>query len=149
MVPQSGDRSESLLAESILGVTDSLITYRRRYQTGTRVGALLDLVFQDERNPRSLAFNLSKLQGLVKSLPKESSINVGLSNIEKMVLEATNLVRLADIDALASIPKHDSKRSILEKALVRIGEIMPNLSDELTAFYFRHEDRPHTLLMRR
>ncbi len=149
LVPQSGDRSESLLAESILGVTDSLITYRRRYQTGTRVGALLDLVFQDERNPRSLAFNLSKLQGLVKSLPKESSINVGLSNIEKMVLEATNLVRLADIDALASIPKHDSKRSILEKALVRIGEIMPNLSDELTAFYFRHEDRPHTLLMRR
>jgi uncharacterized circularly permuted ATP-grasp superfamily protein/uncharacterized alpha-E superfamily protein len=148
LVPYSGELAEGMLAESVLGVTDSLITYRRRYQSGTRVGALLDLVFQDELNPRSLAFQIAQLEELVTSLPKEQ-IAAGRTQAEKLALEAMTLVRLADLDALASVGEGEDERATLEEVLARIDELLPQLSDDITALYFRHEDRPHSLLARR
>jgi uncharacterized circularly permuted ATP-grasp superfamily protein/uncharacterized alpha-E superfamily protein len=147
LIEDSGEDIEALLAEAVLGVTDSLITYRRRYQSGTRVGALLDLVLQDEANPRSLAFQLVALERLVAELPRPEGSGGGRTRAEKLLLDALTRVRLADIDQLAnSATGEDWTRSVLAELLQRIGELMPLLSDELTALYFRHEDRPHSLL---
>jgi uncharacterized circularly permuted ATP-grasp superfamily protein/uncharacterized alpha-E superfamily protein len=148
LVTDSNERSESLLAESVLSVTDSLITYRRRYQSGTRVGALLDLVFQDETNPRSLAFSLVSIGELLATLPRGNLAGLGRNSAEKLALEATSLVRLADIDKLANVPLGNTKRLVLEQTLLRLTELLPALSDEITAVYFRHEDRPHSLLVK-
>lgn len=147
LVPESGERSESLLAESVLGVTDSLITYRRRYQSGTRVGALLDLVLQDETNPRSLAFSLVAIGDLLATLPRGDLSSLGRNSAEKLALETTSLVRLVDIDVCASVPTGEKKRVKLEQTLNRLNELLPTLSDEITALYFRHEDRPHSLVV--
>jgi hypothetical protein len=38
---------------------------------------------------------------------------------------------------------------VLEQLLLCLGELLPAFSDELTALYFRHEDRPHSLLVRK
>ena len=62
LTPLTPDLDEATLIEAVLGVTDSTITYRRRYRAGTRVGALLDLVLQDEGNPRALAYQLLALE---------------------------------------------------------------------------------------
>ena len=70
LVPVGPAAEEILLVEAVLGVTDSTITYRRRYQAGTRIGALLDLVLQDEGNPRALAYQLVQLERLVDNMPK-------------------------------------------------------------------------------
>jgi uncharacterized alpha-E superfamily protein len=147
LVPDSGEVAEGMLAEAVLGVTDGLITYRRRYQTGTRVGALLDLVFQDESNPRSLAFQLERLAELVEALPREDA-RVGRTRAQKLVLEVVTAVRLADIDELANVREGEGRRVALEELLDNIGAILPQLSDEITALYFRHEDRPYSLLAR-
>ena len=48
--------------ESVLEVADSAITYRRRYMTSLQVSAVADLLLADETNPRSLAFQLVRLQ---------------------------------------------------------------------------------------
>lgn len=149
LVPNNSGRSESLLAESVLSITDSLITYRRRYQSGTRVGALLDLVFQDETNPRSLAFNLVAIGELLAALPRGNLAGLGRNSAEKLALEATSLIRLADIDKLASIKEGETNRVVLEQTLARLTKMLPTLSDEITAVYFSHEDRPHSLLSRR
>jgi uncharacterized alpha-E superfamily protein len=150
LVPDSGEAGESLLAESVLGITDSLITYRRRYQSGTRIGALLDLVLQDESNPRSLAFNLANLSDLVETLPREPGrARLGRGPVEKLTLEAISAVRLVDIDSIAGVPEDSPRRTLLDALLVRLSTLLPKLSDELTALYFRHEDRPHNLLTRR
>ena len=69
LVPVREAAEENLVAETLLAVTDSLITYRKRYQQGAAVGGLLDLVLQDENNPRPLAYRLAETDKLAKGLP--------------------------------------------------------------------------------
>jgi uncharacterized alpha-E superfamily protein len=82
----------------VLGVTDSLITYRRRYRSGTRVGALLDLVFQDE-TPRALAYQLSSLDRLVADMPRADFVG-SRTQAQRLALKLLTGVRLTEIDQL-------------------------------------------------
>jgi uncharacterized alpha-E superfamily protein len=148
LVPHSGEVAEAMVAESVLEVTDSLNTYRRRYQSGTQVGALLDLIFQDEDNPRSVAFQLVKLNDLALRLPRKH-VGRNLSSAQKLLLEAMTAIRLADIDQLAGVPPKEKTRVVLAELLERLANILPALSNDITALYFRHEDRPYSLLSRR
>jgi uncharacterized circularly permuted ATP-grasp superfamily protein/uncharacterized alpha-E superfamily protein len=149
LVPVGGSDEENLLVEAVLGVTDSLITYRRRYQGGTRVGALLDLVFQDENNPRSLAYQLVQLHRLVNHMPRGELV-AGRTTAEKLVLKLLTGVRLAELDGLvrAGVPAsgEGSRRSGLDAALSEIQDGLAALSDALTAQYFHHEEQPHSLV---
>ena len=47
--------------EMLLEVADSSITYRSRYFTALQAAPVLDLLMNDEANPRSLAFQLKDL----------------------------------------------------------------------------------------
>jgi uncharacterized alpha-E superfamily protein len=131
--------------EAILVVTDSLITYRRRYQAGTRVGALLDLVFQDEENPRSLAYQLVTIEPVVQSMP-HTELSTGRTPAEKLVLKCLTDVRLAEINALLVLDDEGNRREALQQMLERVGKGFAAISDALTAQYFAHEERPHSLL---
>jgi uncharacterized alpha-E superfamily protein len=139
---------ETLVVEGVLGVTDSLITYRRRYQAGTRIGALLDLVFQDEANPRALAYQLAGLQQLVADMPR-AELASGRTRAEKLVLKALTGVRLAEIDELIRPGPAGERRESLDTHLATLGDDLAAVSDALTGLYFRHEEQPHSLLSRR
>jgi uncharacterized circularly permuted ATP-grasp superfamily protein/uncharacterized alpha-E superfamily protein len=149
LVPVGTPGEENLLVEAVLGVTDSLITYRRRYQAGTRVGALLDLVFQDEGNPRSLAYQLVRLEELVENMPRGELI-AGRTAAEKLVLRVLTGVRLAELDRLvrAEVPAdgRGPRRPGLDVALAEIQDWLAALSDALSAQYFHHEEQPHSLV---
>src|SRR5208282_5747719 len=54
-------RSNALL-EPLLEISDSVMTYRRRYFAGVQVSSVLELLILDEGNPRSLAFQLAALR---------------------------------------------------------------------------------------
>ncbi len=147
LTPVAPEPDETTLIEAVLGVTDSTITYRRRYRAGTRVGALLDLVFQDEGNPRALAYQLVKLEGLVCEMPK-SDLSPGRTPAEKLVLKSLTAVRLAEIDALAQPDPKTHRRRALERMLNALELELAAISDALTGQYFRHEEQPHSLLRR-
>ena len=147
LVPVTDEPEESLIIEAVLGITDSLITYRRRYQAGTRVGALLDLVFQNESNPRSLAFQLVQLERLMRELPR-TQFQMGRTHPEKLALAALTDVRLAELDILTTPLPEARMRQPLQQILQRVADGLANLSNALTALYFRHEEQPHTLLSR-
>jgi uncharacterized circularly permuted ATP-grasp superfamily protein/uncharacterized alpha-E superfamily protein len=142
----ASETEETLVVEAVLGVTDSLITYRRRYQAGTRIGALLDLVFQDETNPRSLAYQLLKLERLVTQMPRTEHLG-GRTPAQKLVLRSLTGVRLVEIDQLVQ-PDAGGKRTALEGVLGTVSKELAAISDALTAQYFRHEEQPHSLLNR-
>jgi len=131
----------------VLGVTDSLITYRRRYRAGTRIGALLDLVFQDEGNPRALAYQLVMLEHLVSELPR-GELTVGRAPVEKLVLKGLTGIRLAEIDTLVQSDKAGTRRTTLATVLGELDQQLAAISDAITAQYFRHEEQPHSLLRR-
>jgi uncharacterized circularly permuted ATP-grasp superfamily protein/uncharacterized alpha-E superfamily protein len=58
-----------LLLEPLLEITDSVITYRRRYFAEPRLAGVLDLLLLDPTNPRALAFQLAVLERHGASLP--------------------------------------------------------------------------------
>ncbi|MCK7576218.1 MAG: circularly permuted type 2 ATP-grasp protein [Chromatiales bacterium] len=147
LVPVAGETDENMLIEAVLGVTDSTITYRRRYRGGTRVGALLDLVLQDEGNPRALAYQLVRLNRLVTELPR-GDLAVGRTPAEKLALKSLTDIRLAEINQLIQIDASGQRRAYLAERLADLNLQLAALSDAITAQYFRHEEQPHSLLSR-
>jgi len=148
LVPVVPEAGEQMIVEAVLGVTDSLITYRRRYQAGTRVGALLDLVFQDETNPRSLGYQIARIGELVDEMPRDA-LAPPRTPAQKQVLRLITELRLAELDQLAQIGADGQHREGLADVLTRIEAGLAALSDALTAQYFRHEEQPHNLIEHR
>ncbi len=147
LVPVTAEMEETLVVEAALGVTDSLFTYRRRYRAGTRVGALLDLVYSDEANPRALAYQLVTLERLVSEMPR-SELQSGRTAAQKLVLKALTDIRLAEIDRLVYAEEKRKRRRGLEAMLQAATHDLAAISDALTALYFQHEEQPHNLLSR-
>ena len=147
LVPVTAEMEETLVVEAALGVTDSLFTYRRRYRAGTRVGALLDLVYSDEANPRALAYQLVTLERLVSEMP-HSELQSGRTPAQKLVLKALTDIRLAEIDRLVYADDKRKRRRGLEAMLQAAANDLAAISAALTALYFRHEEQPHNLLSR-
>jgi uncharacterized circularly permuted ATP-grasp superfamily protein/uncharacterized alpha-E superfamily protein len=148
LVPVSEQVQETVLLESLLAVVDSLMSYRRRYRQGLQVDSLLELIVYDERNPRSLAYQLSRMEEHVGDLPREQGKGIR-SELNRLTLEAATLVRLADVERLAEVATDSRRRDLLEQFLAVLGARLPALSDALTDAYFRTAETPHQLLRQR
>ena len=136
---------ETLLLDSVLTVVDSLMTYRRRYREGARIPLLLDLVICDENNPRSLAYQLTRLEEHVAGLPDKRDAG-SRSELERLALETATLVRLADVNRLSTLVKESSSRELLREFLGVLATRLPRLSNALTFAYFQAAEQPHQLV---
>jgi uncharacterized alpha-E superfamily protein len=114
--------TDSLLLESVLIAAESIITYRRRYRSQAQLETLLDLLLTDPDNPRSLACQLDQLAVDVRLLPRLDN-GPRLSEPERLVLEASTALHLADTAALAR-PQSNGAHPELEGALGRIQELL-------------------------
>jgi uncharacterized circularly permuted ATP-grasp superfamily protein/uncharacterized alpha-E superfamily protein len=56
------DHSDSSLLDPVLETCDSVMTYRRRHFSRPRLDAVVDLIFFDVTNPRSVAFQISVIE---------------------------------------------------------------------------------------
>ena len=142
---QTGEDEQALLCDSLLSIVDSLMTYRRRYRYGIKIPELLDLVVYDENNPRSLAFQLSKLEKHIAALPQQNESG-SRSELERLTLETATLIRLIDVSRLAMLDEESGRREALENFLNVLNTRLPALSDALTATYFRTAETPHQLI---
>ena len=142
---ESSEEDQVLLSDSMLTIVDSLMSYRRRYRYGIKIPALLDLVIYDENNPRSLAFQLSKLERHIASLPQDNETG-SRTELERLTLETATLVRLADVNRLAQVNEDTGRRETLENFLNVLNTRLPALSDALTRTYFRTAETPHQLV---
>lgn len=145
LLQTSSEDEQNLLSDSMLTIVDSLMSYRRRYRYGIKIPQLLDIVIYDENNPRSLAFQLSKLERHIAGLPQQNESG-SRTEIERLTLETATLVRLADVNRLAMADKESNRRETLETFLTVLSTRLPALSDALTATYFRTTETPHQLL---
>ena len=62
VVQERAAEVDALVVETVLGATESIVTFRRRNPARAGVGSLLDLVLTDRENPRSVAYQLDRLQ---------------------------------------------------------------------------------------
>jgi uncharacterized circularly permuted ATP-grasp superfamily protein/uncharacterized alpha-E superfamily protein len=92
--------TDSLILESLLIATESIITYRRRYRSRAQLQTLLDLMLLDPDNPRSLGYQLDRLLEDLGALPGHPG-GGRVSESERLVLEAWTALRSVDTSALA------------------------------------------------
>lgn len=145
LVPVSDQNDEIMFSESILTIVDSMMSYRRTYRRGIQIPDLLDLVLYSERNPRSVAYQLSRIEEHIADLPHKESLE-SRSELERLSLETATMVRLADVNRLAKAGKESMRREVLDPFLAALTQRLPALSDALTATYFRAKETPHQLV---
>jgi uncharacterized alpha-E superfamily protein len=127
---------ESALLESILDISDSSMTYRRRYMANLQFAPVLDLLLADETNPRSVAYQFCALEDHVDNLPRDKSM-AHLSPEQRIVVSALSAVRLTEIESLCNVGT-DGRRGNLEKILLRVDEEMKAFSDVVTRGFLSH-----------
>jgi uncharacterized alpha-E superfamily protein len=130
--PQAEDPS---LLEAVLEVADSSITFRSRYNLLPHLPAVFDLVLLDDKNPRSVLFQINQLNQHFEYLPRDREAATGSG---KQIL-ADCLVRLKQMDA-RELAGHRASwvESELGRAIVEMLEELPRLSDAIAADYFAH-----------
>ncbi len=144
LVAVKDDWIEDMLLESLLAATESLITYRSRYRSALHFPTVLELLLLDAENPRSLLYQLKRLEEQIRALPREK-LGYRLSEEEQLILEALTQLQLSNTMDLAEHSEHTTQRRGLEKLLVRLAQILVDISDVLTQTYFSHVQRPQQL----
>ena len=64
-----GDDVAQPVYDLVLGASESLVAYRRRYRSDVRIDAIEDLLVHDDSNPRSLVFQLDRINEHLAALP--------------------------------------------------------------------------------
>ena len=132
--------TDSLLIESVLTTAESIITYRRRYRSQAQVQTALDLLLLDRGNPRSLVFQLERLQVSIANLPRKSdgTATDRLSAEERLVLEAATSLQLADTAAMAATGA-TGDRPELDAFLDRLHILLRRAADAIDAEHFARQ----------
>ena len=130
--PFEGER----VLEALLQILDSSITYHTRYFTALRTEYVLELLFADEGNPRSLAFQLALLATHTRHLPgydpdPERFAPARLANQALQTVRGTNLRDLAETDEEGNLAAFEALARGLSGTLFE-------LSDALATRYFHH-----------
>lgn len=137
---------EAVLLESLLTITDNLLSYRRRYRTQVQTNATLELILQNENNPRSIGYQLACIEKHIHHLPHKDDMPYR-SQEERLILTAVTKIRLADVNQLAGTEKENpTERQTLIELLEQLNHLLPTLSDALTNSYFSHAEKAQQLV---
>lgn len=137
---------EQLLLAQVLEINECLMTYRSRYRSQLHIATVIDLLLIDRTNPRSLVYQVERLQQRVEDLPHKRHSH-GLSRLsqqERLVLEALTSLRLADAQRLAET-LDESLRTELESLLSGITALVSEVSVVITQEFFNHAEIQHHL----
>ena len=124
---------------TVLEIADSTLTYRSRYLNSMQLDLVLDLLLLDEGNPRSAAFQISKLRKHVDRLP-ESHPASGHPKEARLSLSMLTSIQLAEAAELAH-PDEDGSLPELDRFTAQLVADLMALSDTLARVYFTHAVR--------
>ena len=133
------------LWEVVLAATDNLTVYRRRFRSQLHPLAILDLLLFDETNPRSVGYMLKRLQRQVSLLPSEGSSSY--RNLEnRLIIQASSALHLADINILANIEQSAEARAALTELFDAVLTPTLALSDAISHSHFSHVEPVRQLI---
>jgi uncharacterized circularly permuted ATP-grasp superfamily protein/uncharacterized alpha-E superfamily protein len=120
-----GDGESSLL-DPLLETCDSVMTYRRRHFSRPRLDAVIDLIFFDRTNPRSVAYQLSIIGQELPRFTGDPEFGL-LPRIREHLLELEN--------------RFENPSAPDEVVLEALSDSLEIFSDMLTQHYFSHSVR--------
>ncbi len=120
--------------EAVLEVADSSITYRSRYSLLTHLPAVCDLILLDDKNPRSVLFQINQLAKHFRHLPQGGD---GAESGKALLNESAARLNRVDARELAASPEQwpDSDVNLAIRETLRD---LPRLSNAIAASYFAH-----------
>lgn len=131
---RAADAKNPSLLEAVLEVVDSSITFRSRYNLVATLPAVFDLVLLDDKNPRSVLFQVNQLAKHFEKLPKEREDAPGSGkNILAKCLKRLNQLDARELAGAANRIDTDVGIAIRETL-----QTLPKLSDAIAASYFAH-----------
>jgi len=127
------------LLDYVLEVADSSMTYRSRYFTTLQPIPVLDVLMADEKNPRSLNFQMAHLADLHSKLPRHSPAD------QEAVQQAVALLRALDLEKLefplpgCERPEEDCDGQLqIDHALSSVQNLLPSWAANISLTYFDH-----------
>ncbi len=128
---------EPACIEALLEICDSAMTFRSRYYTGFTTDGVLDLIFADETNPRSVAFQLGAINEHVRHLPRDRTGGSVTTIEHRMAAACLAELRRTDMNHLADIAENGA-RPELSRFAAAMSKDLTALSDALSETYFKH-----------
>jgi uncharacterized circularly permuted ATP-grasp superfamily protein/uncharacterized alpha-E superfamily protein len=112
----------------LLEFADSQITYRQRYVMIAALSPVIDLVMLDPNNPRSVDFQLDRIETHLAALPRRQ-VAGRLSSVQQIAASIATRLRTADATKI-------------DKALIfDVESTLMKLSEAVTAYYLTHNER--------
>jgi uncharacterized alpha-E superfamily protein len=124
--------------EDLLAIADVSADYRRRNRGAAPLVLLVDLFVGDETNPRSIVYQLRRLEQLLNGLSPQ--IVPPQRSAEEELLQAT----LEDIGP--SVTPGATLDADLDATLAKVQKNLTAISDQLTRSYFGRPDRLQQLV---
>ncbi|MFN7835123.1 MAG: circularly permuted type 2 ATP-grasp protein [Burkholderiaceae bacterium] len=131
-------RATEVGLELLMGLADSVITYRARYQHRFEWLPALELVIFDEANPRSIKRILYKINQSMEKLPGQSGL------LRQILRERSGLPAGLDLAGLQQPCPPDNLR-LLQNWLTEVLALATGLSERISTRYFRLADHQDLL----
>lgn len=146
LIEQLNEGDEAVVLESLLMTSEVLLSYRRRYRASLNVRDVLELILLDASNPRSILYQLEKLESHVAALPAPISDSRELEGEERCVLEALSKVRLSELAVLTRTDAATGKRPELDQLFARAQYLLAETSNHIARKFFDHSQGPQQLV---
>ncbi|MEX2643989.1 MAG: circularly permuted type 2 ATP-grasp protein [Acetobacterales bacterium] len=134
LLTRQGERRGTL--ELLLELADCAITYRTRYISTPQLAPVVDLLLVDDSNPRSVLFQLRRLEDRLRALPRGEEA-FGLAPEQRILRDLLTRLELADVHDLCAERKGGGARP-LDALLTRLIERLPQISNVIANTYFAH-----------
>lgn len=125
---------DSGVLEALLSAHESVITYRRRYQTHARVDTVLDLLMLDKHNPRSLRYQLDLIALRISAVPTPVRET---SSRDQLLDDLHDLLDEADTTVLAQADSAEH-RALLSELMESLQWRLSELGREIARLHFAH-----------
>ncbi len=112
----------------LIELADSQITYRQRYVMVAASAPVVDLTMLDPNNPRSVAYQLDRIETHLAALPQHQDTG-RLSPVQQIAASIATRLRTSDAAQIGGTDIVD-----VENALMK-------LSEEVTSYYLAHNER--------
>jgi uncharacterized circularly permuted ATP-grasp superfamily protein/uncharacterized alpha-E superfamily protein len=116
----------------LLEFADSQISYRQRYVMIAAQAPVVDLVMLDPNNPRSVLFQLDRIETHLNALPKQNSSG-RLSPVQQIAAAIATRLRTADAP------------TIDDSLLVDIEQSLMKLSDAISSSFLTNNERSEAM----
>jgi uncharacterized alpha-E superfamily protein len=112
----------------LLDLADSQISYRQRYVMIAALAPVIDLVMLDPNNPRSVIFQLDRIETHLGALPRRNSTG-RLSPVQQIAASIATGLRTADAS------------KITDGLIMEIENSLMKLSDAISSTYLTNKER--------